>query len=620
MIPENVVDEVRGRADIVEIIGEQINLKRAGKEFRALCPFHHEKTPSFYVHPSKGFFKCFGCGESGDVFSFLMKRGGLGFQDAVKELASLYGVEIPDERVLEGDEPNKAIYEAIAFAADLFREQLQDETLGAGARAYLEKRGVSSEAAERFKIGYAPHEWRRLRDAAHKHGIEDDVLIAAGLIKESERSEEPYDRFRDRLIFPIADIGGRIVAFGGRTLAANTEGVPKYLNSPETPIYHKGEMLYGLNWSRGAIRREGAALIVEGYMDYVALASRGVENVVAGMGTALTPGQGSLLARYTGKVLLLYDSDTAGLKATFRTADALLRAGVHPLVVTLPTGEDPDSIARKGGAEGLKPFLTAAVDVMERKVAMLEERGAFHDIEGVRRALDKLLPTIRATVDPTLRDIYIARVSERTGVRRETLEEETAEPEQVSYAPRRPQQPQRRSQSGPRGGPHPKEQTYSSERLLMLLLLRNPERIGEAAQRLSEADFHDPRYRAIFEALAAGRRVEDLPDVLGPAAVSAVEEMRADPIEIIDASLTFHAAVADICVPGLFLQVQYVNDRLEKAGEDQQTELMRQKIDLQSELKKLGVDAGLGWKTSKRYREWSGTPTRRQQNPPNDEI
>ena len=603
MIPENVVDEVRGRADIVEIIGEQVNLKRAGKEFRALCPFHHEKTPSFYVHPSKGFFKCFGCGESGDVFSFLMKRGGLGFQDAVRDLASRYGVEIPDEREQDGDEPNKAIYEAIAFAADLFREQLLDETVGAGARAYLERRGISLEAAERFRIGYAPHEWRRLRDAAHKVGIEDEILLAAGLIKESERNDEPYDRFRDRLIFPIAEIGGRLVAFGGRTLAANTEGVPKYLNSPETPIYHKGEMLYGLNWSRGAIRREGAALIVEGYMDYVSLASRGIENVVAGMGTALTTGQASLLGRYTGKVLLLYDSDNAGLKATFRTADALLKAGVHPLVVTLPAGEDPDSIARSGGADALKPHLGAAVDVVERKIAMLQERGFFDDIEGVRRALDRLLPTIRATVDPTLRDIYIARVSERTGVRRETLEDETAEPEQVSYAPRRPA-PQKREAAKARKG-----EAYSSERLLILLLLRDPSRIEAAAQRLAETDFQDPRYRAIFEVLASGRRVEDLPEVLGPAAAGVIEELNADPIEIIDASLTFGAVVADIRVPGLFLQAQYLNDRLEKVGEEEQTELMRRKMDLQKELRQLGFEARLGDKINMKFRK----------NPPNTE-
>ena len=615
MIPETIVEEVRNRADIVEIIGEHLNLKRAGREFKALCPFHNEKTPSFYVHPSKAFFKCFGCGESGDVFSFLMKRAGLGFQDAVRELASRYGVEIPDDRTdPDAEEPHRAIYAAIAFAADLFREQLLDDALGANARAYLERRGITLEAAARFGIGYAPHEWRRLRDAAHRHGIEDDVLLEAGLIKESERSEEPYDRFRDRLMFPIADIGGRYVAFGGRTLAASTDGVPKYLNSPETPIYHKGSMLYGLNWSRSAIRREGAALVVEGYMDYVSLAARGIDHVVAGMGTAMTPEQANLLARFSGKVLLLYDSDTAGLRATFRSADALLKAGVHPLVVTLPTGEDPDSIVRAGGEDALRPYLAAAVDVMERKIAMLRERGSFEDIEGVRRALDKLMPTIRATVDPTLRDIYIARVAERTGVRRETLEEETQEPEQVSYAPRPPApRPKQRQQQ------RFKAEVYAAERLLILLLLRDPARAATAAERIAETDFHDPRYRAIFVAVVSGRRVEDLPELLGPAANAAVDELRADPVDIVDADRAFQSAVADIRVPGLFLQVQYVDDRLARAGADEQTELMRRRIDLQSEIQQLGADGRLGFKTSKRYREWSGSAARRNQDHPNAE-
>ncbi|MGH7464169.1 MAG: DNA primase, partial [Longimicrobiales bacterium] len=422
MIAESIIDEIRARADIVEVVGEQVQLKRAGKDFRALCPFHHEKTPSFYVVPRGGFYKCFGCGESGDVFTFLMKRGGVSFQDAVRELGSKYGVEVPDPRLgREQDEPHRILYEAVAFAQDFFRRQLTDSEPGAKVRTYLEQRGIPAAAIERFGLGHAPDAWRALREDAHRHGIDDDGLLAAGLIKESERGDEPYDRFRDRLIFPIAELSGRIIAFGGRDLS-RSEKAPKYLNSPETPIYHKGEILYGLNWSKAAIRREGTALVVEGYMDYVSLAGRGIENVVAGMGTAMTDAQANLLARYTGKALMLYDSDAAGLRAAFRTADALLQTGVHPLVVTLPPGEDPDSIARRGGAEALKPHLDAAVDVVERKVQMLEERGFFDDIEGVRRALDRLLPTLRATVDPALRDIYTARIAQRTGVRRETLE------------------------------------------------------------------------------------------------------------------------------------------------------------------------------------------------------
>src|SRR5690606_5973673 len=319
--------------------------------------FHHEKTPSFYVVPRGGFYKCFGCGESGDVFTFLMKRAGVSFQDAVRELGTKYGVDVPDPRLgREHDEPHRVLFEAVAFAQDFFRRNLTESEAGSKVSAYLETRGIPEAAIERYGLGYAPAEWRMLREEAQRHGIDDDVLLAAGLIKESERGDEPYDRFRDRLMFPIAELSGRVIAFGGRDLSGSAKA-PKYLNSPETPIYHKGGILYGLNWSKASIRREGSALVVEGYMDYVSLAGRRIENVVAGMGTSMTEAQANLLARYTGRALMLYDSDQAGLRAAFRTADALLQTGVHPLVVTLPTGEDPDSIVRRGGADALRPHL-----------------------------------------------------------------------------------------------------------------------------------------------------------------------------------------------------------------------------------------------------------------------
>ncbi|MEJ2502650.1 MAG: DNA primase, partial [Gemmatimonadota bacterium] len=427
MIPDRVVEEVRDRADLVEVIGEHVSLKRAGKEFKALCPFHNEKTPSFYVVPAKGFYKCFGCGASGDVFSFLMEHVGLSFNEAVEKLAQRVGVEIPREDRRPEDDALAPYREAVAFAADFYERQLRDDRAGARARAYLEKRGIGMEAADRFRLGCAPDDWRVLREAAHHHGFDDETLETAGLIKTSEKVSEPYDRLRDRLIFPITDVRGRVIAFGGRVLSGDAMG-PKYLNYPETPLYHKGRELYGLHWAKGAIRREESALVVEGYMDYVSLAARNVEHVVAALGTAMTPEQAQLLTRYTGQVLLLYDSDSAGLRATFRSGDEILRAGGHPMVVTFPAGEDPDSVVRKGGGEALAPYLDDAVDVLERKFQILEERGYFEDVEGVRKALDGLLPTLRAAQDATLRDIYVDRVARRTGVRRETLEAEIRAP------------------------------------------------------------------------------------------------------------------------------------------------------------------------------------------------
>jgi DNA primase len=602
MIPESIIDEVRARADIVEVVGEQVTLKRAGKDFSALCPFHHEKTPSFYVVPSKGFYKCFGCGESGDVFTFLMKRAGLSFQDSVRELAARVGVEVPDSGLgRDVEEPHRLLFEAVAFADDYFRRCLRDGAQGEKARAYLARREIPDAAVERFGIGCAPEGWRGLREEAHRHGIDDDVLLAAGLIKESERGEEPYDRFRDRLIFPVAELGGRVIAFGGRALG-RSDKTPKYLNSPETLIYHKGDLLYGLNWAKGAIRREGAVLFVEGYMDYVSLAARGIEHVAAGMGTSLTTAQANLVARYAGKALLLYDSDMAGLRATFRTADALLQAGVHPLVVTLPEGMDPDDIVRQGGAAALRPYLDAAMDVIERKLQMLDGHGFFSDIEGTRRALDRLLPTLRATVDPALRDIYTARISQRTGVRPETLEQELrrTRPAAPEVEPRQAQQGR---SSEPRGGgrgatPRP---DWAAERMLLTVLITDVTRGPLARDLVSPEDLHDPRHREIYQALLEHQGGD--PPRLSVSAAALYEELRSRSVEIVDAARSLEDAVADIQLEGLSVRHKYVDDQLRHADADRQRALVMEKMEIKREVNLLNERGTLGFKASRRYRE-----------------
>jgi DNA primase len=609
MIPESVIDEIRARADIVEVVGEQVSLKRAGKDFSALCPFHHEKTPSFYVVPSKGFYKCFGCGEAGDVFTFLMKRGGLSFQDAARELGGRFGVEVPDPRLgREVEEPHRILYEAIAFADDFFRRSLAEGDAGGRARTYLEQRGISPAAVERFGLGCAPQGWRVLRTEAHKHGIEDDVLLAAGLIKESDRGEEPYDRFRDRLIFPIAELGGRIVAFGGRVLG-RADGAPKYLNSPETAIYHKGDLLYGLNWSKGAIRREGAALMVEGYMDYVSLASRGIEHVVAAMGTALTTQQANLLARYAGKALLLYDSDTAGLKATFRTADALLQAGVHPLVVTLPDGQDPDDVVRKGGPPALKTHLDSALDVLERKLQMLEERGFFDDIEGVRRALDRLLPTLRATVDPALRDIYTARISQRTGVRRETLEADIARAERAARtrpeAPEpTPAAPARRQARAPSN--RWMTDRLGAERILLKVLLADRARAPLAMADVPETLISDPRHREIFHAVTS-QPVEEALRLSAPAR-EVWSTLSSEVAEILDANLSYQHAVASLRLAELDLQDGLLEARLATCDEADKAPIVQQKHELALKRREISESIRLGMKPGRKFRRMREQP------------
>lgn len=601
MIPPHIVEEVRTRADIVEVIGEHVQLKRSGKDYKANCPFHSERTPSFYVVPSKGFYNCFGCGEKGDVFTFLMKKVGLNFQEAVRQLADRVGVEIPADTQQAGDDPHKQLYEAIAFAADYFQTELWGGARGERARQYLQARGITREIAERFGIGYAPDGWRELREAAQKHGIDDEILLAAGLVKESERKEDPYDRFRDRIIFPIAETTGRTVAFGGRILRA-VEGAPKYLNSPETAIYQKGRLLYGLNWSRSAIRREGVALVVEGYMDYVSLASVGVDNLVAGMGTAMTVEQATLLARYSRKAILLYDSDLAGMKATFRSGDALLRAGVEPLVATLPAGEDPDSLARKGGAAAIAGVVTAAIDVLDRKLQILDERGFFADIEGVRHALDRLLPTVRAAADPALKDIYVARVAQRTGVRRETIEQALTSDRPLASVVAGRRNPRaaadRRSGEERRADVKPGS-GRGAERQLMLLLLRDASRIEPASRVLQPNHFRDSVYRELYDWVLGGTNDAD---VLSAEGRQQLEVLRNEPIEFGEGDRAFDDIVGDLLVRPLKWEERRLRRQMKQSTDDDERDrLYREIIALRLRERTIKDQANLGFKTT-RYR------------------
>ena len=523
MIPDDQVEEVRARSDIVAVIGEHIPLKRAGKDYRALCPFHEEKTPSFYVVPSKGFYKCFGCGESGDVFSFVMKRIGLDFTEAVKYAGRKAGVEVREVKARpEYQDPNRPLYEANAFAREYYREQLADADIGRLARDYLKERGIDADTAEDFGIGFAPDEWRGLRTAAARHGIDDAILLDAGLVTTSERSEEPYDRFRSRIIFPIEGLTGKVIAFGGRLFGPGKGA--KYLNSPETPVYHKSEELYGLGRARHEIRKEGAVLLVEGYTDVVSLVAHEVPNAVASLGTALTSVQARLLARFASKAFLLYDSDMAGLRATFRAADILLGAGIHPSVVTLPRGEDPDSVARREGREALMGYVEDAVDVLDRKLQILTGRDRLSSIDGIRDAVDRLLPTLRATTDPALRDIYISRVAAETGVRRETLEEEIA-----------------RTPAVPGGGTVPVPQPrvrrvrkplMGAERQLLQVLVDDRRLIDRASEAVGPEDFVHPANRAIFRALTENPELDRAPEEMEAMAAGRLAALLASSEEV----------------------------------------------------------------------------------------
>ncbi len=595
MIPDDQVDEVKLRADIVDVIGQFVDLKKAGKEFKANCPFHDEKTPSFYVVPDKGFYKCFGCGESGDVFTFVQKRLGLDFVESVKHVAARAGIEVRETRQRDPDEdPRRPLWEAMAFARDWFVRQLEGEG-GAEARAYLDGRGIDAATRERFGIGYAPDEWRALREAAAMHGISDDLLFDVGLLTRSEKVPEPYDKFRNRIVFPIEAVGGKVVAFGGRILGEGGKGQPKYLNSPETALYHKGEILYGLQTSRHAIRREGAALVVEGYMDLVALAAGGFENVVAVLGTAMTPEHAKLLRRYTQRVLLLFDSDAAGLKATFRSADVLLTEGLLPLVVTMPEGEDPDTLVRGEGPEALQRYLDQSVDVLDRKIQILEERAWFDSIDRRRGAVDRLLPTLRAVRDPTLRDLYVDRVAEKTGLRRETLEAEMEKADRpgsrASGTPAAPQPRPRPRDPSPSRRPH-----VSAEMTFLRVLAQDRERREEILERafhfIGAEDFKDEVDRAILQLFADAPELGAVPAGLDPVVATRLEQLLAAPVregQLDHAGQSADDAIRALRAKRLGREIDDLQARIEaETDAAEKVRLMQEKQRLHAEKRELG--------------------------------
>ena len=585
MIPDSVVEEVRARADIVGIIGEFVHLKKSGKEFKGLSPFKNERTPSFCVVPSKGFYKDFSSGESGDVFRFLMTHQGMSFTDAVKYVGARSGVDVREMSGRSpGDDPWRPYRELVAYANAFFQERLWKWEGGAVAREYLTGRGIAREIAEEFGLGYAPDDWRTFCDAAAVHGFDENIIVEVGLAKKKGDRDQPYDAFRDRITFPIESETGRVLGFGGRIVGPHGPKMPKYLNSPESPVFRKGEVLYGMSRAKNHVRRDGTALLVEGYMDVVSLAAAGVRNSVATLGTAFTEMQADVLSRYAKEVRLLFDSDDAGLRATFRAADILLSRGLHPAVVTLPEGEDPDSVARSGGAEALQGFVRQSVDVLDRKIGILEERDWFSSIDKTRQALDRLLPTLRATKDSQLRDLYLARVAARTDVRRETLEAELRQP--AAFGP-----PRTPVTAAPRRRPAPKVHGRGAERTLLLLLLHDRSWIEPASERIGPADLDDRASRAIFEMLLDDPDLRSPPEDADPAVVRRFEELMADNEEIDPPDRLFEDAVARILASEMDRRLDALDREIGFArDETRKQELVAEKNRLVQEKRDLGVD------------------------------
>lgn len=596
MIPPELVDRVRESADIVQIIGSHVTLKRSGADYRGPCPFHGGKNPNFSVSPKRGMYHCFKCQESGNVFNFLQKHLGLSFPDAVRSVAETVGIVIPDntpERA--GPDPREWLWEINAAASEFFTEQLWSSPAAQQARDYLDERGFARDIIEPYRLGYAPREIGVFRAHMETLGYEADKLLESGLMSKSDENSEARPRFRNRLMFPILDATGNTVAFGGRALG---DIQPKYLNSPETQAFAKRRTLYALNWTKNDIRKEDRAFVVEGYFDAIRLMISGLNVAVAPLGTALTDAQAQLISRYTKNVYLIYDSDQAGLKATFRAGDELLRHGMAVRVITLPDGEDPDTIVRKRGAAALEEYVSQSVDIFERKLQLLERGGWFSELQKKRKALDRILPTVRATSDPLLKEIYISRAAEKTGIAKDVLlrevgvaeavlEEIPVFAEEYDHQFMMPQDAPPARTVRKRG----KKQGVAAEKAIVMALLAEPSRLPSIESQITADHFRDEDYRTIFETiveLGEGFTVESLADQLDPEVIQVLNDLLSEVESIADISGTINSSVSQMFSRNLRDRLSEIDTFISLATEEEKDALLQEKVRLRKEVATLG--------------------------------
>ncbi|MGH7778714.1 MAG: DNA primase [Candidatus Binataceae bacterium] len=422
-IGEDKIEEVRTRADIVEIIGAHVRLRRTGRNFTGLCPFHQEKTPSFSVNSERGFFHCFGCGAGGTVFNFIMKMEGLTFPEAVRQVAGRYGVEIPETEYAGGPTVSErdSLYRANQVAAEFFERALWKSGEGAGVRAYLEGRGITVATAHAFKIGFAPAQPVWLAKALEKRGLTDSGL-KLGLLKRDPAGT--HDMFRARVMFPIRDVQGRVAAFGGRVL---DDRMPKYLNSPESPLYSKTRTLYGIYEARQAIAATDRAILVEGYIDAIMLWQAGFKEVVAGCGTALTVEQLRMLSRNTRNVLACFDGDNAGRKASLRALETFLQAGLLGRGIFIPAGFDPDTFIREQGADSFAKLADSAELLIDYFLAAQAEE-AGRSVAGRAQAAERVASVLRMVTNKFEFDMLARKAAPLLGIGEELLRRESRRP------------------------------------------------------------------------------------------------------------------------------------------------------------------------------------------------
>jgi DNA primase len=522
----STIDEVKSRLDIVDVVSDYVDLKRSGRNYKALCPFHSEKTASFVVFPDSQRWHCFGaCNEGGDVFSFLMKHEGYDFRTALEELAKRAGIELrpPTPAQAEAAEEADRLRDILGAAARYYHNLLLNAPEAEAARRYVDQRNLNEETVKRFELGYSLPGWENTRHYLTKQGYEVEDLLKAGLVAERD-SGGTYDRFRERLMIPIRDVRGRVIGFGARTL--DPEGVPKYLNSPKTPLFDKSETIFGLNLARRAIRSEDRVIIAEGYMDVMQAHQVGFKNVVAQMGTALTEPQLNQLQRYTQRITLALDPDAAGVQATLRGVEVASEAleqewtpvfnprglvgyesqlGVEMRVLQLPQGQDPDDLIRED-PKRWTTLVEEASPVVDFYLQILMEEIDLEDTKAKARVVDKLLPVLRAVTNPVEREDYAQKIARALRLDERAVMARLRSKREARRSARRP----------PRAPAEPQDESTSEqetidgelERYCLAMLLQYPRllhKVDEALvtshlEPLQAQDFHIVSYRSIFAA------------------------------------------------------------------------------------------------------------------------
>lgn len=501
-ISEEILEKIKSQNDIVDVISERVRLRKAGRNFTGLCPFHNEKTPSFSVSQEKQIYKCFGCGEAGNVISFVMKEKNLPFIEAVKYLANRANIplEIGNGEKSKVTKRKELLYRVNVEAAKFFFSNLMNNQ---NAKEYFLNRGIKEETIKKFGLGFANDSWNSLMFYLRKKGINDVLLEEAGLISVNKEKGRKYDRFRNRVMFPVFDYQGKVIGFGGRVL---DDSKPKYLNSPETLVFQKGTNLYGLNFALKHNMNERYFVIVEGYMDLISLHQYGITNVVASLGTALTINQARLLKRYADKVIISYDADMAGQMATLRGLEILRTAGFDVRVLSIPQGKDPDEYVRSNGRDAFLKLVNSAEPLIDYRIKKAEEGINFKNSQSLILYAKRIMEII-SDLDPVEKDIYIKKASENTGIKEQTL-----------YDILKSKMKDNRENNFRNNKEEDGSKLYvepgflKAERAILKIMLENSEYLQYIEERISENDFILLEHKEIFTVimLAKGENINNI--------------------------------------------------------------------------------------------------------------